>query len=436
MVTIEIGNSYSKINNLTSAPFNKLRKVLSYNVDAQAAYFSNTTHNTVRYVIDKQGNFATGLLARVINFLQTEAIKYIVSDSRKKPSRIVNHKTNLKHIKPYAWQVQATDVMTTKHRCIVSATTGTGKSLVIALITARLSVRTLIVVPSLQIKEQLTDSLSGVFNDMSNITVENIDSTALKTAKDYDLLIIDEAHHSASKTYRNLNKTAWSGIFYRAFLTATPFRNNTEETLLFEGVAGSTVYALGYKEAVKNKYIVPIEAYYITVPKSVTDACTWAEVYSELVVNNKNRNVIIANFLLTLLYSDISTLCLVKEVAHGEIISRLTGVPFTHGQDEETRRYITQFNNKEINVLIGTEGILGEGVDTKPCEFVIIAGLGKAKSSLMQKIGRTIRTYPGKTSGKVILIKDTSHKFTKSHFKEECKIIQAEYEVMPIGLDL
>lgn len=90
MVTIEVDNSTSKINNLTSIPFNKLRKALSYSPDSQAAFFAGGNYNRLRYCIDKQGVFNTGLLARVIDFLHKEHIEYVVLDKRIAPIRKVN----------------------------------------------------------------------------------------------------------------------------------------------------------------------------------------------------------------------------------------------------------------------------------------------------------------------------------------------------------
>lgn len=435
MVVIEVNNSTSQIKGLTSIPFNGLRKVLSYSTDNKAAYFSGGGFNRLRYCIDKAGVFNSGLLPRVIRYLDEKHIKYDMLDSRKAPTAKVNHKAKF-GFEPYKWQQEAADKAQTTNRGIVSACTGSGKSLVIALIASRLNVRTLVVVPSLQIKEQLIGSFRGIFGDMSNIVVENIDSGALKTSKGFDCLIIDEAHHVAAKTYQKLNKTAWAGIYHRYFLTATPFRNQTEETLLFEGIAGQVIYSLSYKEAVTSKFIVPIEAYYIELPKVKTEAYTWAEVYSELVVNNDTRNDILAWLVLNLNAQGRSTLLLVKEIKHGDTLSRLTGIPFANGQDETTREYIEEFNSGKIKSLIGTTGILGEGTDTRACEYVVVACLGKAKGALMQQIGRCVRTYPGKESGKVIIIKDKSHKFTLRHYNSQATIIKEEYGAILTRLEI
>lgn len=314
--------------------------------------------------------------------------------------------------------------------------TGTGKSITMGLLIERLQVRTLVIVPNVELKRQLRDTFDSMFQDASNIVVENIDSPRLKDLTDFDCLILDEAHHAAASTYRKLNKTSWNNIYYRYFFSATFFRNQPEEELLFASVAGVLVYELTYADAVKQQMIVPVEAYYIEIPSTKNSYHTYAEVYSNLVVKNDMRNNIIALALARLNAAGLSSLCLVKEVAHGAKLEELTGVPFANGKDNDSRRHIQDFNSGKIKSLIGTEGIIGEGVDTKPCEYVIISGLGKAKSAFLQKVGRAVRTFPGKDSAKVIIIKDKSHRYTLRHFNAQVKILRDYYGVTPSKLEL
>lgn len=328
---------------------------------------------------------------------------------------------------PYPDQLTAVARAIKIHRGSIEMPTGAGKSITMALLIHELQVKTLVIVPTLELKRQLSNSFTAYFGNLENITIENIDSPRLEKLDNYDLLIVDECHRAASLTYRRLNKTVWNKIYYRYFFSATCFRNNEEEQLLFEGIAGEVIYKLSYEDAVKEKYIVPIEAYYLDVPKQKVTSDGWKAVYNELVVKNTPRNHLIAKLLTSFHSSQKNTLCLVKEINHGKILVELTGFPFCSGEDEESRKYIQRFNSGAMKVLIATEGMMGEGIDTKPCEYVVITGLGKAKSALMQKIGRSVRTYPGKESGKVILFKDTSHKYCLTHFRKQVKIVKDEY---------
>lgn len=429
MIQVTIGNSSSRIIGLNVTQTKELKKLLSYTVGSYASRFG-PRHVSL---LSKRGDFATGLYIHVKTYLTKNLIVFKVLDTRVKPPVKSTLHLNL-DFDPYPDQIAAVEAAGKAHRGTIVMPTGTGKSLVIALIAARLGETTLVVVPSLEIKKQLKASLDEILGPNHQVDVENIDSSALKDPKKYNCLIIDEAHHGAAKTYQKLNKTQWTGIYYRYSLTATPFRNNTEETLLFQSLAGQVIYQLSYIESVVRGYIVPVDSFYMDVPSKVTESYTYAEVYSELIVNNGPRNTIIANLLKTLQENSIYTLCLVKEVAHGRILAELTGIPFATGADQDSRAYIDQFKTGDIVCLIGTEAILGEGVDTKPCEYVIIAGLGKAKSSFMQRVGRAVRNYLGKESAKVIIFKDISHRFTLRHFKEQVKILKQEYGSKPMRL--
>lgn len=430
MIKLTIDNSYSRIEGLKTSEFRALRKLLSYESDPQSAYFSGGFSRT-KYLIDSKGCFPTGLLSKVQLFCT--GTNYVTADTRTRPRKLISQgywpgRT------PYLCQTEAMLQAIECSRGTISMPTGSGKSMVIALITHRLGLKTLVVVPNLGIKQQLQETLK----DLRNVTVENIDSRALKSkTESYDVLIIDEAHHVAAKTYQDLNKTSWRGIYYRFFLTATPFRNNSTETLLFEAIAGDLIYQLSYKNAVSSGYIVPVEAFYYQLPKvPLSDAYTWAQVYSKLVVNHFNRNQLIAYLLLKLQSEGKSVLCLVKEIKHGDILADLTSIAFINGQDGSDRSVLDDFSSGRVKALIATEGIMAEGIDSRACEYVIVAGLGKAKSAFMQKCGRAVRRYDTKDSGKVILFLDKSHKFTSRHYTAQKAILKEEYNATPIKLEI
>lgn len=345
-------------------------------------------------------------------------------------------------MQPRPEQLAAAKAVAKHHRGIISAATGSGKSLMIGLVINELQVRTLVVTPSVELKHQLGESLSKLFGadkvgKNRDIYVENVQALNPNIpATDYDCVIIDEFHHGASSTYRKLNQKAWKGIYYRVGLTATPWRTDAEEKLLLEGLLSTIIYELSYQDAVAQGYIVPVEAYVVDVPTQETDAHTYAQVYNKLIVNNKARNELMALILLRLNAAFCSTLCLVKEIEHGSILEELTNVPFANGKDADSRVHIKDFAQARLTSMIGTTGIVGEGVDTLPCEYVIIGGLGKAKSAFLQQVGRGVRRYGNKESCKVIIFKDASHKFTLRHYREQVKILKEYYGCTPVKLEV
>jgi superfamily II DNA or RNA helicase len=265
-----------------------------------------------------------------------------------------------------------------------------------------------------------------------------VDSVTKLKNHSYNCVIIDEFHHSGAKTYRKLNDKFWNHIYYRLGVTATPFRSQEEETILLESVLAEVIYKITYEQAVEKGYIVPVDAYYIDVPTTQSAKNlpnNWKAVYNALVVNNEPRNNQIHELLLKLHAHKLSTLCLVKEIAHGEILGANGAFPFVNGQNDE-RHLIEGFSQGKIKTLIGTTGIIGEGIDTKPCEYVILAGLGKSKNAIMQQVGRGVRKFGDKESCKVIIFNDRSHVWTRRHYQEQVKILKEEYGVIPARLEL
>lgn len=445
MLKLFIGNSYSRLEGLSMSQFKELRELLSYDPGAKAAYFAGGHRSTKKYLIDKKCQFPSGLLPRVVKWIERGDMPIQKIDDRPLPKPRKGLFTMCLPYPPYPEQVSAAEACRKSERGIVVAPTGLGKSVIAALIVNAIQVPTLIVVPSIELKRQLRESLRNIFGNERvgalgwPIAVENVDALdPNKELKGYDCVIIDEYHHSAAATYQKLNKKAWGGVFARFGLTATPQRNQDHEQILLESIISEVIYKVDYQVAVSNGRIVPMEAYYYDLPQQEIKGndSSWASVYSECVVNNELQNRLIASVIATITTVKIPTLCLVKEVRHGEIISNLTGKSFVHGQSIDPAGLIAAFNNGHVNTLIGTTGIIGEGCDTKPCEYVIIAAGGKSKPAFMQQVGRAFRIYPGKESCKVILFNNPSHKWLKAHFKAQVKILREEYGVIPVRLEL
>lgn len=439
MVKLTIDNSISSITGLNAFQEKKLRSLLSYPVDATKVHWKALYGGYRRYLMDKKGCFGTGLKSRVKQWLKAEEIDFEIVDKRIRPEL---NKLDLRATFPFTprkEQQDASDACVKCRRGIIVAPTGSGKSLIIAMIVNQLKVNTLIVVPSVELKHQLTDYLKDIFGNLLDIDVENVDALADKPMKKkYDCVIIDEFHRSASKTYQKLNKTCWNGIYYKFGLTATPFRAHEEENLLLESVIASVIYRLHYVDAVDKGYIVPAQAFYIDIPKiPYTDSiATYSKAYSKLIVQNKVRNSTLTDLLVKLHVNKFVTLCLVKEIEHGEILSKEGAFTFVQGNNEDNTEIIRGYNAGNIRTIVATYGTMGEGIDTKACEYVIIATPMKSKNLFMQCIGRAFRNYPGKTQATIILLKDTSHKWFRQAFNTQCKILLDEYGIIPAKLDI
>lgn len=427
----------SRIAGLNREQFIALREALSYTVGTQAAYFSSGWRARKRYLLSARGDFPTGLLTLVLDFINENRLTVKLDDKRIKPvSSSKLFEKNLE-VDKRKYQEDAVKLLSSMDRGGAEMVTGSGKSITMALLIEKLQLKTLVIVPNLELKQQLTQTFNQMFSNVQNIAVENIASPKLKTMIDYDVLILDECHHAAAKTYRKLNSTAWKGIYHRYFFSGTFFRSQDSERLLLQSIVGECGHKYGYHEAVSDSAIVPIEAYYYDLPKQVMkgDPKSYPSVYSELVVNNSKRNQLIKDLLVKLHLTGKSSLCLVKEISHGKTLSCDGAFNFANGQDEHSTQLIRKFNDKAIKVLIGTTGVLGEGVDTRPAEYIIIAGLGKSKNQFIQQVGRGVRKHTGKETCKVIIFRDCGNKYTLDHFRHQVRYLKQEYGVIPVKLE-
>lgn len=474
MIELVIGNSICRLNNLPTEHHRVLKQILSYRDTSQRIQKimrDKTTKkpiinpatgrprllmiNPVVPLIDKDGTFPTGLLYLVDHYLGSNNITYRMVDNRKRPKlhQFEDYQGVLLPFEPYEEQKWAGNAAEEYERGIIVGPTGVGKSVIVALIVDRLQVATLVVVPSVELKNQLTSSLRSFFGkDMVGplcngkksyeITVENVDQLdPKKKISGFHCVIVDEFHRSGSMTYRTLNESCWDGIYFKFGLTATPFRSNDDERLLLESVLSQVIYDIPYDLAVKKNRIVSMEAYYVDLPKIKCTAKTWQTAYKELIVNRIDRNNILCDMIENLHNQDIPTLVLVKQIEHGVLLQKMLekrglSVQFANGKDGNNKSLIEGFNHRMYPVLIGTTGVLGEGIDTKPCEYVILAGGGKSKNQFMQNVGRGFRRFGDKESCKVVMFRDPSNKWLLQHFNECKKYLAEEYACEPSKLDL
>lgn len=456
MINLSIGNSECTAAGLTKEQWTKLRDMMSYSISDRRAYFSKSYFNQKRFLIDKAGRFPTGLLyifdaiAKSYNWPCTRL------DNRRLPMPLGRDLRLTLPFPPYEHQKLAVEAARASGRGIIVAPTGSGKSIIIAMLIKAMECKTLVVVPSLELKTQLTKTLQSMFLvENSNsyfdqyVTVENVDSLDTTYVTDYGCVIIDEFHHSGAATYQKLNKVAWKNTYYKFGLTATPFRSKDNERLLLESVLSEVIFNLPYKTAVSSCHIVPLEAYTIPLAKvKYNDTkSTWGAVYSTHIVHREDRNQKIIDFAINVGHDkQRSVLILVKQIKHGEILQQMLydrGVDssFANGEDSNSNDFIYKFSLGKTRILIASS-IVGEGVDTRAAEYIVLAGgVGKSKIAIMQNCGRSLRIYTDKLhgekqSGKVIIFDDNNHRWFRDHNRFFLQVMQEEYNIVPEVLDI
>jgi len=466
MIKIEIGNSISSVSFIPRQIFSLVHKELSFY--DMGIYFRTGRWDRAVSPLMVDNKFPTGLVRRLCFILNNNKFQFKIIDNRIRPK--INHLALLQGAyepTAYIHQNEAVQAFlnSPSGRGIVVLPTGMGKTRVMKDTIQQLGVHTLIIVPSLNIKRQTLIYLSECFGESkvglfkrntSNkpISIANLDSLTRATKDDvdqFDCVFFDEWHHEACQTAHDINENIISDIYYKFALTATNFRNSKNEQILLDCIMANELYSMSPVEAMKFGYISKIKYYRQNIQdikplidldnygpfglpeneleelwEKKKDSYKYHELYKLYISENEERNSKVIKQANRLTDKGLSTLTLVKEIAHGQLLqSQIKDCVFVNGQEESTFNYdaIQAFNRGEIKNLVGTS-VIGEGVDTKGADCVILANGEKAKTKIMQNIGRVVRLKKGKEFGLVFDYEDTGQKIIKKHSNTRKRIVK------------
>lgn len=385
--------------------------------------------------------FPSGLLPMVLDWLTEEEFEWEVDDKRKEPKRqsakIIN-KVPFPDLRYY--QKAAVKNLLTDGRGIVVLPTGTGKTVTAAKMIWELGVNTLIITPNKEITKMMREVMVKFFGSGS-VEVLNTKSTKVKkpicicniqalikldpsVLKGIDAVIIDEFHHSAAETYQQVNERHLKDVYFRIGLTATNFRNDGSD-LALQGVLSEVLYEYTVPQAIKDGFLIK-PTFVVTDIKMRLQETQYQKVYREGIVENKERNEMIAEIAEKV--KDEKTIILVQYKEHGDMLKEMIPwAEFIHGEEKDDARVqmMDDFRNGELMCLIGTS-VIGEGVDLPCAQNLIMAGGGKARSQVIQNIGRVLRIMDGKEKATVYDFTDRDGGFLEEH-SEERSLIYEDY---------
>ena len=472
MINILIGNSISKLD--CKLPLHIEEKVIQelshYDMNIYFRTKSWERAATPLFRVDTY-YFPTGLLRRLCKVLCENLIEYRILDGRPRPDlAYTNFRTKIKE--PVAYEDQSKAMQALVHcpsgRGICVLPTGVGKTRVMKDTAEVLGVKTLIIEPGINLRQQVYEYFDECYGSDQvgllektgtprNLTVCNLDALTSMPEEwfhQFDCVMFDEYHHEACVTAREINEYKLQHIFYKYAFTATNFRNNKNDQILLESVMANELYSMTPIEAVDKGYICPIRsiskeisakrpAYESNTPfppsedelddkwEKLKDGMKYHEVYKDFIVNEEERTERTIDWANELKEKKVPTLILVKEIAHGEeLTENLDDFVFVNGTLDKVSnaQNIKDFNNGLIAGLIGTS-VIGEGIDTKRAGAVILGNAEKAESKIMQNIGRIVRNFPGKDYGLVCDFNDRGHKTTYKHSKRRRRVIKKHFGI-------
>lgn len=319
---------------------------------------------------------------------------------------------------------------------LIQLPTGSGKTVIFLSYLKQKSKKALIIVPTIDLKNQIYESALNFFHE-SELFIREKDtdyveakiivivaqslasSTFLKFAKTqkFDHIIIDEAHRAFTQMYLKFLDfyTEINPSYKLIGFTATPERFDGKKLLtIFEKITyKKTIY-----ELIKNNHLCNLRCFRIFTNNSINSDAKHTD-FKLIELNhldNYSRN--------KLVYDTYFQNCLGKKtlifcisIDHAEkmadYLRKEKGVKCHHISGLQSQKHrkeiLKKFKSGEIDVLTNCQ-LLTEGFDEPSIECLIIARPTKSKSLYCQMIGRGTRLFPGKSLCEIYELTDNSHR--------------------------
>lgn len=331
-------------------------------------------------------------------------------------------------------RLAAERVLHQRHRNLVVAATGTGKTVIAAFDYLRACERAstrprlLFLAHRREILEQARTTFrqvlrDGAFGEMLGDGDEpehweyvfaTIQSAATRLrdrvgADHFRFVVLDECHHAPARSYQDV--LAFLAPEILLGLTATPERSDGRS--LLPDFCGRIAAELRLWHALDRQLLVPFEYYGIAdAAGTELDSVRWSRAgyqrddLSRLYTGNEARVDLIVKQLAdrVLDVRTIRALAFCVSVEHAEFMAReLTrrGIPadVVHGDsaDEVRRSAPRRLESREINVLC-TCDLYNEGVDLPFVDTLLLLRPTTSATLFMQQLGRGLRLSKGKTS--------------------------------------
>lgn len=210
---------------------------------------------------------------------------------------------------------------------------------------------------------------------------------------DFDLIITDEAHHSAAPSYKKI----YSYFKPRVHLgfTATP---NRGDKVRLDDVFDDIIFERDLKWGIQNGYLSNVRCLRVKVSYDVSKVKRkmgdFATNELEKAVNNSIFNKEIGDIYKK--YAVGQTLIFASSVAHAENIAKyIDGARVVSQKTKDRKKIIDDFCQRKIPCLVNCM-IFTEGTDIPLIETIIIARPTQNASLYAQMVGRGLRLYKGK----------------------------------------
>ena len=354
----------------------------------------------------------------------------------------IRRKTYNSSISLREYQKNAVEAALKARNGVLVSPCGSGKSEMGLEIAARIGGRTLWIVHTWDLANQILNraairynipkenygqiaagkiNIGDVFTVATVQTLSRIDLA--KIQNEFDCIIVDECQHvcSSADKVTQFEKVITSLCApYLYGITATPYRADGLERCMF-ALLGDIIHEVPQSAVAGNT--VPVRVKFIdTGYKPDVDKITdgdgtlnYAKLISDI-TENKDRNAVIVGEIQRAAQNG-GVLVLSDRLQHLDVMEKRLcavlpyrtarlGIASTKAEKERRARILTDLNNGALNVVFATYKLAKEGLDVPNLRTVVLSCPVKDKTTVIQSAGRVARKAEGKTFGEVIDFSD------------------------------
>ena len=222
----------------------------------------------------------------------------------------------------------------------------------------------------------------------------------IKMRNEHGLAILDECHHCPATTFMEV--LGYLNPYRMYGLTATPYRRDKLQALMFQAIGASTV-TIPLEEVEKYGGVMMPTVRYKAIRGPKVQGNNIQVILKKHIVENVKRNRIVVSDVLAEAVSGNFCIVISDRREHCEKLYELlsaawdkTGIATGKYSKKYVKEQVQRFNDGEITVLVATYALLGEGFDVPFLNRAFIAMPFRAEAKAEQLIGRVQRTHPGK----------------------------------------
>ncbi len=254
----------------------------------------------------------------------------------------------------------------------------------------------------------------------------------------FGMVLVDEAHHVPANTFFEVVRQFKPYHLYG--LTATDYRNDGLDPVMFR-VIGDVRADIPYETLVKAGHIIRPKVNFVSTNFYMRTEGIFKNLYQKVVkeiIANKDRNELIAHHVLK--EAKAKKICIVisgRRIHCRNLYRRIskewpqTALAIGDIKKKDVDIAIKAMETGEINVLVTTFEMLGEGFDLDKLERLFFTVPFKAPNRVEQGIGRLQRTAQGKEDAVVYEFVDERVSYCVHLYNKRLEV----YDRLRVGVD-